>query len=85
MVRGRLPQALLRALELSETSMFMAIAVALVVVAVIVFVRGVHDLVLTTTATPFAVTVTRAINSALFIVVVPELVRTIIGYPHGRR
>ena len=63
--------------------MFMAIAVALVVVAVIVFVRGAHDLVLAWSAAPFAVTVTRAVNSALFIVVVLELVRTIIARLQG--
>jgi uncharacterized membrane protein (DUF373 family) len=54
-----------------------------VVVAVIVFVRGVHDLVLAWSAAPFAVTVTRTVNSALFIVVVLELVRTIIARLQG--
>ena len=53
--------------------MFMAIAVALVVIAVVVFARGEQ----------FAVTITRAVNSALFVVVVLELVRTIVARLEG--
>ena len=56
----------------------MAIAVALVV-----FARGVHDLVLAPRGEQFAVTTTRAVNSALFIVVVLELVRTIMARLEG--
>jgi hypothetical protein len=41
-----LPRWLLRGLVRAESITFMAIAVALVVIAVVVFVRGVHDLVL---------------------------------------
>ena len=63
--------------------MFMAIAIALVVIAVWVFARGVHDLVLAPPAEQFAITVTRAVNSALFIVVVLELVRTIVARLEG--
>jgi hypothetical protein len=44
-VRGRLPQWLLRTLVHGEAVMFMAIAVALLVIAVVVFVQGVHELV----------------------------------------
>ncbi len=61
----------------------MAIAVALVVIAVVVFVRGVHDLVLAPHGEPFAVTITRAVNSVLFIVVILELVRTIVARLEG--
>ena len=46
-VHGKLPRWLLRGLVRAESITFMAIAVALVVIAVVVFVRGVHDLVLT--------------------------------------
>ena len=63
--------------------MFMAIAVALLVIAVVVFVQGIHELVLSPASEPFAVTVTRAVNSALFIVVVLELVRTIVARLEG--
>ena len=61
----------------------MAIAVALVVIAVVVFGRGGHDLVLAPRGQQFAVTIP-AVNSALFIVVVLELVRTIVaGWKEG--
>jgi hypothetical protein len=66
--------------------MFMAIAVALVVIAVVVFARGGHDLVLAPRGQQFAVTITRAVNSALFIVVVLKvlkLVRTIAARLEG--
>ena len=63
--------------------MFMAIAVALLAIAVWVFVpwyprpgRDPHG-------EPFAVTIIRAVNSALFIVVVLELIRTIVARPEG--
>jgi uncharacterized membrane protein (DUF373 family) len=82
-VRGRFPHWLLRVLALAENVMFMAIAVALVVIAVVVFVRGVEELVAAPAHEPFAVTVTRAVNSVLFIVVVLELVRTIVARLEG--
>jgi hypothetical protein len=53
--------------------MFMAIAVALVAIAIVVFIRDIDQLVQTPAGDPFAVTVTRAVNSVLFIVVVLEL------------
>jgi hypothetical protein len=70
-----------RILVHAESVMFMAIAVALVVIAVVVFARGGHDLVLAPSGEQFAVTITRAVNSALFIVVVlqPSLVIGIIS------
>lgn len=82
-VRGRLSRWLLGALVRAESVTFMAIAVALVVIAVVVFVRGVHDLVLAPHGEPFAVTITRAVNSVLFIVVILELVRTIVARLEG--
>ena len=45
-VRGKIPRSVLRILVHAESVMFMAIAVALVVIAVGVFARGGHDLVL---------------------------------------
>jgi hypothetical protein len=82
-VRGRVPQLLMQTLALSENIMFMAIAVALVAIAIVVFVRDIDQLVQTPAGEPFAVTVTRAVNSVLFIVVVLELVRTIIARLEG--
>jgi uncharacterized membrane protein (DUF373 family) len=82
-VRGKLPRWLLRTLVLAENVMFMAITVALVVIAVVVFVRGVHDLILAPAPEPFAVTITRAVNGVLFIVVVLELMRTIVARLEG--
>lgn len=82
-VRGKIPRSVLRILVRAESVMFMAIAVALVVIAVVVFARGGHDLVLAPRGEQFAVTITRAVNSALFIVVVLELVRTIVARLEG--
>ena len=48
-----------------------------------VFVRGVHDLVLAPPRQPFAVTITRAVNAVLFIVIVLELLRTIVARLDG--
>jgi hypothetical protein len=76
--QGKLPRSLLRLLVRGESLMFTAIAVALVI-AVAVFVSGVHDLVLAPRGEQFAVTITRAVNSALFIVVILELTRTIVA------
>jgi hypothetical protein len=80
-VRGKIPRSVRRILAHAESVMFMAIAVALVVIAVVVFARGGHDLVLAPSGEQFAVTITRAVNSALFIVVVlqPSLVIGIIS------
>lgn len=56
-MRGKIPRSVLRILVRAESVMFMAIAVA----------RGGHDLVLAPRGEQFAVTITRAVNSALFI------------------
>ena len=69
----------------AESVMFMAIAVALVVIAVVVFARGGHDLVLAPRGEQFAVTITRAVNSALFIVVVLAQAGADHRGPAGRR
>jgi uncharacterized membrane protein (DUF373 family) len=82
-VRGRVPRLLLRMLVAAEIVMFMAIAIALVVIAALVLVRGAHDLILAPASTPFAVAITRAVNDALFIVVVLELVRTFVARLEG--
>jgi uncharacterized membrane protein (DUF373 family) len=82
-VRGRLPRALVRFLSFGETSMFLAVALALLVIAVVVFIQGVQDLVVAPPQQQFAVTITRAVNSALFIVVVLELIRTIVARLEG--
>jgi uncharacterized membrane protein (DUF373 family) len=81
--RGKASHWLLRVLVNSEKIMFMAIAFALMVIAVVVFARGVHDLILVSAHEEFAVTVTRAVNNVLFIVVVLELVRTIVARLEG--
>jgi phosphate-starvation-inducible protein E len=53
------------------------------VIAVVVFVRGVHALVLAPPHEQFAVTITKAVNDVLFIVVVLELLRTIVSRVEG--
>ena len=80
---GRAAHWLLMIMERGETVLFIAIALALLVIAVVVFVHGVHDLLLAPAHEEFAVTVTRAVNSVLFIVVVLELLRTIVARLEG--
>jgi hypothetical protein len=61
---------LLRTRVLSEIIVFMVIAVALVAIAIVVLVRDIDQLVQAPAGEPFAVTVTRAVNSVLFTVAV---------------
>lgn len=82
-IRGKTPRLLLRTLARGETVTFMTVAFALLVIAIVVLVRGIHDLALAPPREPFAVAITRAVNSALFIVVVLELVRTIVARLEG--
>jgi hypothetical protein len=81
----------LRILVHAESVMFMAIAVALVVITVVVFARSGHDLVLAPRGEQFAVTITpggqqRAVHRGR-----PQAVpghRDHLGdqgHPHGRR
>jgi uncharacterized membrane protein (DUF373 family) len=70
-------------MEQAESVMFLAIAAALLVIAVVVFGRGVHDLALAPAHEQFAVTITKAVNDVLFIVVVLELLRTIVARLKG--
>ena len=81
--KGKASGWLLRILERGEMVLFIAIAIALLAIAIAVFVRGVHDLLLAPAHEEFAVTVTRAVNSVLFIVVVLELLRTIVARLEG--
>lgn len=51
-MQGQAPRWLLRVLVAGENIMFMAIAVALAVIAVIVFARGIKDMVLAPRGAP---------------------------------
>jgi uncharacterized membrane protein (DUF373 family) len=82
-VRGRPARWLIRLLVHGENTLFMAVAVALLMIAAIVLVRGVRDFVYTPPPEPFAVTVTRAVNALLFIVIVLELMRTVVARLEG--
>lgn len=82
-VHGRVSRGLLRVLVYGEKAMFIGIALALLVISVVVFARGVQDLALAPAHEAFQVTVTRAVNSVLFIVVILELLRTIVARLEG--
>lgn len=82
-VHGSVPRWLLRLLVHGEAILFTVAAVALMVIAVVVFVRGVQDFVSAPHQEEFAVTITRGVNDVLFIVVVLELVRTIVARLEG--
>jgi uncharacterized membrane protein (DUF373 family) len=74
---------MLRILAACESITFLAIAVALFGIVLAVFVQEVVTLARPKPHEQFAVTVTQAVNSALFIVVVLELVRTIMSRLEG--
>lgn len=57
-VHGKLPRGLLKALERGESITFMAIAVGLLVIALVVFAEGIHALVVAPPDEQFAVTIT---------------------------
>lgn len=82
-VRSKALHWTLRLLVKGEIVLFMGIAVALIVIAAVVFVRGVHDFIFAPPQEQFAVTITGGVNNALFIVVVLELVRTIVARLEG--
>jgi hypothetical protein len=57
-VHGKLPRGLLKVLERGESITFMAIAVGLLVIALVVFTEGIHTLVVAPPSEQFAVTIT---------------------------
>ena len=65
-VHGKRPCGLLKALDRGESITFMAIAVGLLVIALVMFAEGTHALVVAPPDEQFAVAITRAVNSALF-------------------
>jgi uncharacterized membrane protein (DUF373 family) len=82
-VRDKPSLVVLKILVQGEKIMFIAIAAALLAIAVVVFVRRLHDLVVAPPREELAVTVTRSVNGVLFIVVILELVRTIVARLEG--
>jgi uncharacterized membrane protein (DUF373 family) len=82
-LHGRAARWLVRLVAGGENTMFMAVAAALLVIAVVVLIRGVHDFVTPPHEEPFAVTITRAVNGVLFIVIVLELLRTVVARLEG--
>jgi uncharacterized membrane protein (DUF373 family) len=82
-VRSPAARWLIRALTIGENLMFTAVAVALFLIAVVVFVSGSRDALDPPASEEFAVTVTKAVNSVLFIVIVLELLRTVVARLDG--
>lgn len=82
-IKGKLPRYMLRILENCESITFLAIAIGLFGIVVAVFVQEVVTLARPHPHEQFPLTVTRAVNSALFIVVVLELMRTIVSRIQG--
>ena len=82
-LQGKLPRAMLRILETCESMTFLVIAIGLFGIVVAVIVQEVLTLSRPHPDEQFAFTVTRAVNSALFIVVVLELMRTIVSRLQG--
>ena len=81
---GPATQFLVRGVECGEHLVFMALALLLFGIAVLVLVHTTHKLITPPPREMFAVTVTQALNGVLFVVIVVEVLRTIVGRFQGR-
>jgi uncharacterized membrane protein (DUF373 family) len=70
--------------QYGEGLVFVALAVLLFAIAVLVLVHTTQNLIIPPPREPFAETITRALNGVLFIVIVIEVLRTIVGRFQGQ-
>lgn len=75
---------LLRGVAYGESAVFVALAVLLFGIAVLVLVQTTQSLLTPPPAEAFAETITRALNGVLFVVIVIEVLRTIVGRFQGQ-
>jgi uncharacterized membrane protein (DUF373 family) len=75
---------LVRGVQYGEGLVFVALAVLLFAIAVLVLVHTTQKLISPPPREAFAETITRALNGVLFIVIVIEVLRTIVGRFQGQ-
>jgi uncharacterized membrane protein (DUF373 family) len=80
---GPVTRVLVRAVQHGETVVFLALAVLLFAIAVLVLVHTARDLFVPPAAQDFAETVTQSLNGVLFVVIVIEVLRTIVTRLEG--
>ena len=81
---GPATRLLIRAVEYGEDVVFLALALLLFGIAVLVLVHTTRTLVTPPAREVFAESVTQALNGVLFVVIVIEVLRTIVGRFQGR-
>jgi uncharacterized membrane protein (DUF373 family) len=81
---GAAARLLVRSVQYGEGLVFVALAVLLFGIAVLVLVQTTHNLISPPFPEAFAEIVTRALNGVLFVVIVIEVLRTIIGRFQGQ-
>jgi uncharacterized membrane protein (DUF373 family) len=70
--------------QYGEDLVFVVLAVLLFAIAVLVLVQTAQNLITPTPQEAFAETITRALNGVLFVVIVIEVLRTIVGRFQGQ-
>jgi uncharacterized membrane protein (DUF373 family) len=75
---------LVRGVQYGEGLVFMALAVLLFGIAVLVLVQTTQNLITPPPREVFAESITRALNGVLFVVIVIEVLRTIVGRFQGQ-
>jgi uncharacterized membrane protein (DUF373 family) len=73
-----------RGVQVGEGLVFLALTLLLFAIAVLVLVQTTHNLLLPPQREAFAETVTRSLNGVLFVVIVVEVLRTIVGRFQGQ-
>jgi uncharacterized membrane protein (DUF373 family) len=81
---GSTSRLLVRAVEYGETLLFGVLAVLLFAIAIVVVVNTTRELIAFSPRQQFAETVTQALNGVLFVVIVIEVLRTILGRFEGQ-
>jgi uncharacterized membrane protein (DUF373 family) len=71
-------------MQYGEDLVFVALALLLFTIAVLVLVRTTQNLITPLPRDAFAETITRALNGVLFVVIVIEVLRTIVGRFQGQ-
>jgi uncharacterized membrane protein (DUF373 family) len=73
-----------RGVQVGEGLVFAALALLLFAIVVLVLVQTTHNLLVPPQGEAFAETITRSLNGVLFVVIVVEVLRTIVGRFQGQ-
>jgi uncharacterized membrane protein (DUF373 family) len=80
---GAATRLLVRGLHYGEILVFVALTLLIFAIAVLVLANTTQNLISPTPGVAFAETITRALNGVLFVVIVIEVLRTIVGRFQG--